>query len=101
MHPGQRAPAVDSGAGGQVGVEQAINGRGGKLVAPAVEGVQGGQRRLKGPAAVAAQALVAGQPMPAVKLLLHPDADMRSEEHTSELQSRGHLVRRLLLEKKN
>src|SRR5437660_2409029 len=28
-------------------------------------------------------------------------AEMRSEEHTSELQSRGHLVCRLLLEKKN
>src|SRR5690554_5808378 len=28
------------------------------------------------------------------------DADMRSEEHTSELQSRPHLVCRLLLEKK-
>src|SRR5690625_6841406 len=27
--------------------------------------------------------------------------DTRSEEHTSELQSRGHLVCRLLLEKKN
>src|SRR5690625_6874144 len=27
--------------------------------------------------------------------------DSRSEEHTSELQSRGHLVCRLLLEKKN
>src|SRR5690625_6657041 len=27
--------------------------------------------------------------------------DERSEEHTSELQSRGHLVCRLLLEKKN
>src|SRR5690625_6134609 len=27
--------------------------------------------------------------------------DARSEEHTSELQSRGHLVCRLLLEKKN
>src|SRR5690625_7102673 len=27
--------------------------------------------------------------------------DHRSEEHTSELQSRGHLVCRLLLEKKN
>src|SRR5690625_4689924 len=31
-------------------------------------------------------------------LLAHP---VRSEEHTSELQSRGHLVCRLLLEKKN
>src|SRR5437870_9168953 len=31
-----------------------------------------------------------------------PPADIsRSEEHTSELQSRGHLVCRLLLEKKN
>src|SRR5690625_478485 len=29
------------------------------------------------------------------------DLDLRSEEHTSELQSRGHLVCRLLLEKKN
>src|SRR5207253_8059094 len=28
-------------------------------------------------------------------------AALRSEEHTSELQSRGHLVCRLLLEKKN
>src|SRR5690625_5473078 len=31
-------------------------------------------------------------------LFVHQD---RSEEHTSELQSRGHLVCRLLLEKKN
>src|SRR5690625_6653431 len=29
-----------------------------------------------------------------------PQLDQRSEEHTSELQSRGHLVCRLLLEKK-
>src|SRR5437870_9231129 len=36
---------------------------------------------------------VAGTPLPR-------DA-VRSEEHTSELQSRGHLVCRLLLEKKN
>src|SRR5690625_6373344 len=28
------------------------------------------------------------------------NSDIRSEEHTSELQSRGHLVCRLLLEKK-
>src|SRR5690625_5310182 len=34
-----------------------------------------------------------------VDLQLHLGAD-RSEEHTSELQSRGHLVCRLLLEKK-
>src|SRR5207253_8085030 len=30
-----------------------------------------------------------------------PEPQPRSEEHTSELQSRGHLVCRLLLEKKN
>src|SRR5690625_6709398 len=29
----------------------------------------------------------------------HPDESRRSEEHTSELQSRGHLVCRLLVEK--
>src|SRR5690625_6068557 len=31
---------------------------------------------------------------------LKTEEDIRSEEHTSELQSRGHLVCRLLLEKK-
>src|SRR5690625_7040704 len=43
-------------------------------------------------------------PFLAVALILRPvhtDLDQaRSEEHTSELQSRGHLVCRLLLEKK-
>src|SRR5437870_10645520 len=49
---------------------------------------------------------------PGRQLVLHHGADRRghvprvpaperSEEHTSELQSRGHLVCRLLLEKKN
>src|SRR5690625_7110306 len=41
---------------------------------------------------------------PPRKLFLEVPAgklDPRSEEHTSELQSRGHLVCRLLLEKKN
>src|SRR5437660_5504148 len=33
-------------------------------------------------------------------VVLEVPADGRSEEHTSELQSRGHLVCRLLLEKK-
>ena len=37
-----------------------------------------------------------GMPTPVVE-----DTDFRSEEHTSELQSRIHLVCRLLLEKKN
>src|SRR5690554_6986506 len=38
-----------------------------------------------------------------ILLYMHPpfiDIDSRSEEHTSELQSRPHLVCRLLLEKK-
>src|SRR3989442_11880733 len=34
-------------------------------------------------------------------LLLPAEREVRSEEHTSELQSRPHLVCRLLLEKKN
>src|SRR5690625_5673182 len=34
-------------------------------------------------------------------IVSHPGNDERSEEHTSELQSRGHLVCRLLLEKKH
>src|SRR5439155_22823936 len=44
------------------------------------------------------------RPLPGGRLRLaearSQDAAMRSEEHTSELQSRGHLVCRLLLEKK-
>src|SRR5690625_6554665 len=35
------------------------------------------------------------------KISIDSADDIRSEEHTSELQSRGHLVCRLLLEKKN
>src|SRR5690625_6032549 len=36
----------------------------------------------------------------ALSVRFAPDPAVRSEEHTSELQSRGHLVCRLLLEKK-
>src|SRR5690625_6799555 len=43
-----------------------------------------------------------GTPMTALEsLALRTAIIARSEEHTSELQSRGHLVCRLLLEKKN
>src|SRR5439155_3256672 len=45
-------------------------------------------------------ALIQGYRVARGELLLFIDADTRSEEHTSELQSRGHLVCRLLLEKK-
>src|SRR5690625_6174146 len=41
----------------------------------------------------------AGSPFSSVHAMGFPDC-ARSEEHTSELQSRGHLVCRLLLEKK-
>src|SRR6266498_289742 len=47
--------------------------------------------------AVTALALVAAHPSDVTTLVAHE----RSEEHTSELQSRPHLVCRLLLEKKN
>src|SRR5437660_8276069 len=50
-----------------------------------------GQPRARGPQL---EGLVAIPNVPYVLLLV------RSEEHTSELQSRGHLVCRLLLEKK-
>src|SRR5690625_2290841 len=39
-------------------------------------------------------------PLTIVSIILFPLFGFRSEEHTSELQSRGHLVCRLLLEKK-
>src|SRR5437660_7172464 len=41
------------------------------------------------------------QPLALVHHHAMPPRGLRSEEHTSELQSRGHLVCRLLLEKKN
>src|SRR3712207_8113280 len=37
---------------------------------------------------------------PLIKIINHSFIDLRSEEHTSELQSRQYLVCRLLLEKK-
>src|SRR2546422_11563189 len=44
--------------------------------------------------------LAAGEAAGALLLALPEDGEQRSEEHTSELQSRLHLVCRLLLEKK-
>src|SRR3712207_7717041 len=43
----------------------------------------------------------ADTPEGALATLTRPVVDVRSEEHTSELQSRQYLVCRLLLEKKN
>src|SRR5439155_24310964 len=42
----------------------------------------------------------AGAPAPGARVARPLTTGTRSEEHTSELQSRGHLVCRLLLEKK-
>src|SRR2546422_5410904 len=42
-----------------------------------------------------------GKPIGVINLTDRVGGDARSEEHTSELQSRLHLVCRLLLEKKN
>src|SRR3989442_5925790 len=58
----------------------------------------------RSPRAAGARSLVAvprlqlGRPHPGPPI--PPAGDVRSEEHTSELQSRPHLVCRLLLEKK-
>src|SRR3712207_7167075 len=48
----------------------------------------------------AASRVSAGQHVTVQTLGGHPGAELRSEEHTSELQSRQYLVCRLLLEKK-
>src|SRR3989442_2060644 len=53
---------------------------------------RGSQRSVKGPAARAAELR---------RLIERANYAYRSEEHTSELQSRPHLVCRLLLAKKN
>src|SRR5439155_26466611 len=45
------------------------------------------------------QPFLAVEPQERIEQLV--EVALRSEEHTSELQSRGHLVCRLLLEKKN
>src|SRR2546422_8102437 len=52
-------------------------------------------------AADPARAVVRIEVMPDERRRLAAAVDKRSEEHTSELQSRLHLVCRLLLEKKN
>src|SRR5438034_3490416 len=57
-------------------------------------GLRSGRERIKGPA------LARSRPAPALPPLVGPRSAMRSEEHTSELQSHSDLVCRLLLEKK-
>src|SRR2546429_6751232 len=63
-----------------------------------------GRARLHGAQLLAADHLRgagAALPAPLAPVHTHPVHLVRSEEHTSELQSRLHLVCRLLLEKKN
>src|SRR5690625_5891375 len=50
--------------------------------------------------AVIQNAKAANMPKENVERAIKKASEKRSEEHTSELQSRGHLVCRLLLEKK-
>src|SRR3712207_7272000 len=50
---------------------------------------------------VAADAAALPETSGGAALLVPPDGEARSEEHTSELQSRQYLVCRSLLEKKN
>src|SRR5690625_7098440 len=63
------------------------------------------ERPFAAPAELEQAAVAAGRrsaDRPGGEQVARPDvAAVRSEEHTSELQSRGHLVCRLLLEKKN
>src|SRR3712207_7461531 len=61
----------------------------------------GGQRQVYGEGRAQTLARAVGVDAPAVRLdeVAH-DGEARSEEHTSELQSRQYLVCRLLLEKK-
>src|SRR5207253_11186540 len=53
---------------------------------------------LAGVARVVSAGTGAAEGVPATPLAIQVCAEGRSEEHTSELQSRGHLVCRLLLE---
>src|SRR5690606_41894169 len=70
-------------------------GRAGPQLGVLVVGVVGGDLEL------AAEAGAGGDPVHDHPLGRHPVLGARSEEHTSELQSRENLVCRLLLEKKN
>src|SRR3712207_7645404 len=54
-----------------------------------------------GPSRLCGVALRPALDCPSLGLLCSRERSWRSEEHTSELQSRQYLVRRLLLEKKN
>src|SRR3712207_7023883 len=60
-----------------------------------------GVRLRQGPVDVRPRGLHADQARDDQHRRLSPDMVLRSEEHTSELQSRQYLVCRLLLEKKN
>src|SRR5690625_6478256 len=84
--------------GGDSG-EREVSLRGGQAVAQAMDRlgidyslVDGAHRLL--------EQVAAGHFDRVFNLLHGPGGEDRSEEHTSELQSRGHLVCRLLLEKK-
>src|SRR2546429_7045171 len=62
------------------------------------EGIEGGE--VEPAAGRAIRGVKAGTPVHTVGVERAAEVEQRSEEHTSELQSRLHLVCRLLLEKK-
>src|SRR3712207_7597426 len=64
------------------------------------EGRRGGRQRASKKSILAGAVEVRGHGSGRIRLAVVPDLSARSEEHTSELQSRQYLVCRLLLEKK-
>src|SRR2546422_1870701 len=99
--PGRSPPAAPEQTGGQL---CPYAGGGGGVPEPVAGGVADGSPCFARPKSLAIPRIVAGlTENDAVRLVRNgenSDVARRSEEHTSELQSRLHLVCRLLLEKK-
>src|SRR5690625_5760954 len=81
---------------------RALHGTTRSLIGNMIEGVRNGFEKHLEIIGVGYRAQMQGNKLVVGAGYSHPvEMDHRSEEHTSELQSRGHLVCRLLLEKKN
>src|SRR3712207_8095953 len=74
-------------------------GRGGPTISPSITNRRSGGIRPRTPLLVLTKPRLLGSADP--RGMKRYDYGLRSEEHTSELQSRQYLVCRLLLEKKN
>src|SRR5690625_2627657 len=112
--PGYAGPAGPSGPSGGIGASAPGPGGGGATVSALLNGATRhgllGQKRIRHPwelpllytgIALAILAYLAWAALIFFTVVLQFTEGERSEEHTSELQSRGHLVCRLLLEKKD